>query len=211
MKPPLALALAASLAPGAALGASAPPSFEREIRVDGAGRVAVRLDRDVYEGARGDLGDLRVLDARGREVAFVVDRASPGGRSADVRPAVRNRGWRADGSATAVLDFGGRVAKRRLELRLSGLHARGDLQRAQGRALEGLAGGIGLETALGQRVDGQADAVDGDRFPEDEVGEGCLHSQTGARAAGRAAEKRTLILDEPRKHGESVYSVRHVA
>ncbi len=88
--------------------------------MDTAGRVAVRLDRDVYEGARRDLGDLRVLDAGGREVAFVVDRASPGGRAADVRPAVRNRGWRRDGAATAVLDFGGRVAKRRLELRLSG-------------------------------------------------------------------------------------------
>lgn len=116
----LSLALAAPFAAGVALGAPAPPAFERAIRVDTAGRVAVRLDRDVYEGARRDLGDLRVLDERGREVPYVIDGASPGGRAADVRPAVRNRGWRADGSATAVLDFGRRVGKRRLELRLSG-------------------------------------------------------------------------------------------
>jgi len=120
LRPPPALGLGAILATGVALASSAPPSFEREIRVEAAGRVAVRLDRDVYEGARSDLGDLRVLDARGREVAYVIDRTSPGGRAADVRPAVRNRGWRADGAATAVLDFGGRVGKRRLELRLSG-------------------------------------------------------------------------------------------
>jgi hypothetical protein len=116
----LALALAAPLATRVALAAPAPPAFEREIRVDGTGRVAVRLDRDVYEGARRDLGDLRVLDARGREVPYVIDGSSPGGRAADVRPVARNRGWRADGAATAVLDFGGRVGKRRLELRLSG-------------------------------------------------------------------------------------------
>lgn len=120
MRLPPALGLAAFLATGVALGSSAPPSFEREIRVEAAGRVAVGLDRDVYEGARRDLGDLRVLDARGREVPYVIDGTSPGGRTADVRPAVRNRGWRRDGSATAVLDFGGRVGKRRLALRLSG-------------------------------------------------------------------------------------------
>jgi hypothetical protein len=33
---------------------------------------------------------------------------------------IRNRGWRADGAATAVLDFGRRLGKRRLQLRLSG-------------------------------------------------------------------------------------------
>ena len=103
-----------------ALAASSPPTLERVVAVDVAGRVAVRLDRDVYEGARRDLGDLRVLDGRGAEVPFVVDRAQPDREEADVRPAVRNRGWRADGAATAVLDFDGRLPKRRLLLRLSG-------------------------------------------------------------------------------------------
>ena len=100
--------------------APAPPSLERDIQVDAAGRVAVRLDRDLYEGARADLGDLRVLGAGGREVPYVIDRGERGRRGEDLRPAVRNRGWRADGSATAVLDFGGRTGKHRLALRLSG-------------------------------------------------------------------------------------------
>jgi hypothetical protein len=104
---------------GAAL-AWAGASLERSVPVDAAGRVAVRLHREVYEAARPDLGDLRVLDETGREVPYVVDRAEPSSALSDLRPAVRNRGWRADGAATAVLDFGGRVAKGRLALRLSG-------------------------------------------------------------------------------------------
>ena len=96
-----------------------PPAFERPIEVNAPGRVFVRLDRDVYEAARADLGDLRVLDERGRDVPYVIDRGEPIGLQ-EARPAIRNRGWTADGSATAVLDFGGRLAKRRLQLRLSG-------------------------------------------------------------------------------------------
>ena len=73
----LAAVTAGALA-GAAAPVLAPPSFEREIGVDGARRVSVRLDRDVYEAARADLGDLRVVDERGREVPYVIDRAEPG-------------------------------------------------------------------------------------------------------------------------------------
>lgn len=108
------------LAAGALAVAAAPPCFEREIGLDGAGRVSVRLDRDVYEAARADLGDLRVVDERGHDVPYLIDRAEPAGPAAEARPAVRNRGWRADGAATAVLDFGRRTGKRRLQLRLSG-------------------------------------------------------------------------------------------
>jgi hypothetical protein len=123
LTPPRACLLATALLAGEALAAGpggAVPALEREIRVDAAGRVAVRLDRDAYEGAREDLGDLRVQDEGGREVPYVLDRAGPRGRGEDLRPALRNNGWRKDGSVTAVLDFGARVAKRRLELRLSG-------------------------------------------------------------------------------------------
>jgi hypothetical protein len=50
--------------------------------------VAVRLDRDVYEGARADLGDLRVVDGRGREVPYVIDRGAAGQFARECRPAV---------------------------------------------------------------------------------------------------------------------------
>jgi hypothetical protein len=109
-----------ALAAGTLALAAVPPSFEREITLDGAGRVSVRLDRDVYEAARADLGDIRVVDEGGHDVPYLVDRAEVAGPSTEARPAVRNRGWRADGAATAVLDFGRRTGKRRLQLRLSG-------------------------------------------------------------------------------------------
>ena len=102
-----------------ALAASSPPVYERPIEVAAPGRVSVRLDRDVYEAARPDLGDLRVLDERGRDVPYVIDRAERLGLP-EARPGIRNRGWSADGVATAVLDFGRRLGKRRLQLRLSG-------------------------------------------------------------------------------------------
>ena len=107
-----ALAVAAAPSP-------MPPAFERPIDVAAPGRLFVRLDRDVYEAARADLGDLRVSDERGRDVPYVIDRAEPPGLP-EARPAIRNRGWSADGAATAVLDFGRRLGKRRLRLRLSG-------------------------------------------------------------------------------------------
>ena len=105
--------------PVAAAPSSSPPAYERSVEVDAPGRVTVRLDRDVYEAARADLGDLRLSDERGRDVPYLIDRSEPLGLP-QARPAIRNRGWSADGAATAVLDFGRRIGKRRLQLRLSG-------------------------------------------------------------------------------------------
>jgi hypothetical protein len=113
---PLAPAFLAALAAAAA----APPTpFEREIRVAAPGRVAATLDRAVYESARLDLGDLRVLDDRGQAVPFLLDRGDRGA-SPETRPSLRNRGRRPDGAAVAELDFGGDLSKDRLALRLSG-------------------------------------------------------------------------------------------
>lgn len=95
------------------------PAFEREIRTSGTGLVSVRLDRHVYEGARSDLGDLRVLEAPATTAPYTLDRGfSPAGP--ERRPEIRNRGLVRGGAATAVLDFGERVTKTRLALRLSG-------------------------------------------------------------------------------------------
>lgn len=116
----LLLVVSATGAPALAAASSpAPPAWERPIEVVAPGRVSVRLDRDVYEAARADLGDLRVLDERGRDIPYVIDRGERLGLP-EARPGIRNRGWTADGAATAVLDFGRRLDKRRLQLRLSG-------------------------------------------------------------------------------------------
>jgi hypothetical protein len=84
----------------------------------------VRLDRRVYESARADLGDLRIVDERGALVPFLIDRGEASGPLVEVRPVVRDHVWLRDGAASAVLDFGGRAGRRRLRLELSGRNFR---------------------------------------------------------------------------------------
>jgi hypothetical protein len=93
------------------------------VEVETSGLFGVRLDRHVYEAARADLGDLRLLDRRGDDVPYVLDRGR-GPDRAEVRPRMRNRGHRPDGSATVVLDFGEQIDKDRLVLRLTGRNFR---------------------------------------------------------------------------------------
>lgn len=114
-----ALALAAVGVSAAGGAQPSEPAFEREIRVPVSGLVAVRLDRHVYEAARSDLGDLRVRDARGETAPYVLDRGVEGPQP-ERHPQVRNRGIVRGGAATAMLDFGERVVKERLALRLAG-------------------------------------------------------------------------------------------
>lgn len=107
----------------AALGlAAAPldvPRVERRIDVPRAGRVTVALDRDVYEHARPDLGDLRVMDEEDRPVPYLLERV---GEEVPVSktPVILNRGFVRGQSATVTLDFEGPVLKRELVLSLSG-------------------------------------------------------------------------------------------
>ncbi len=86
--------------------------------------MAVRLDRRVYESARPDLADLRVVDEGGGLVPFLLDRGRESGAGGDLHPIIRNRAWLEDGSASAVLDFGGRFSRRGLTLGLSGRNFR---------------------------------------------------------------------------------------
>jgi len=105
------------------LAAAAPdlerPRFERKIDVPQPGRVTVALDRDVYESARGDLGDLRIVDDQDRPVPYLLERVGEEAPTLQ-RPLMLNRGFVRGQSATATLDFGGPVLKRDLVLSLSG-------------------------------------------------------------------------------------------
>jgi Protein of unknown function (DUF3999) len=118
-------ALAALLGLAAAAGdPRSSPAFEREIVATGGGLLALTLDRHVYEGARPDLGDLRLADEEGREVPFALDRGGPPGTTVEREPRMRNAGRTKEGAATAVLDFAERVSKSRLGLSLSGANFR---------------------------------------------------------------------------------------
>jgi uncharacterized protein DUF3999 len=112
-------ALAAAILGLAAAHPPDRPTVERAIDVPRPGRVAVVLDRDVYEAARPDLADLRVVDAQDRPVPYLLERVSEQ-PPALKRPVLLNRGFVRGRSATATLDFEGPVLKRDLHLSLSG-------------------------------------------------------------------------------------------
>ena len=101
-----------------------PPAIEREIAARVAGRVALVLDRDVYDAARTDLGDLRVVDETGYPVPYLLERGLAGEVWEKVTPRLLNRHFVRGLTETVSLDFGGRVWKRDVSLALSGTNFR---------------------------------------------------------------------------------------
>jgi Protein of unknown function (DUF3999) len=93
--------------------------FERRIELEGQRRVAVWLDRPLYEFGRLDLGDLRVVDGRGRETPYILYRPQPAPELL-WQPAIVNRSYEPRKSARATLDMGAPARKNALELSLSG-------------------------------------------------------------------------------------------
>lgn len=98
---------------------AAAPVYERAIEVAAPGRTALVLDREVYEGARADLGDLRIVDDGGAFVPYWLEQRSsaPAPRH---EPQVLNQGFLRGGSASATLDFGSPTLKSELVVRSSG-------------------------------------------------------------------------------------------
>jgi hypothetical protein len=112
-----ATALAFALVPAAA-GAEA--AVERTITPAGPGRAVVTLDGAVYERARPDLGDLRVVDAAGADVPYLLERVEDETLLPAQRPRIGNRVFRRGQEAQATLDFGVPTLKSQLTLSLSG-------------------------------------------------------------------------------------------
>jgi hypothetical protein len=100
--------------------AAGPARVERPVHVPKAGFVVVTLDRDVYEHARMDLGDLRVSEAGGTEVPYLVQRAETDPPMAFRQPRRLNKGQLKGVGPTATLDFHEPVLKSELVLALSG-------------------------------------------------------------------------------------------
>jgi hypothetical protein len=97
----------------------APRDVTRPLELPAAGPAVVVLDRDVYEHARADLADLRVVDDQGREAPFLLVRVEDD-RVAVRRPAMRDVSFVRGQKAMATLDFGGPTLKSHLGLSLSG-------------------------------------------------------------------------------------------
>ncbi len=129
MRGALAAAAVLALSPAIAMAAA----VERAIVVPAPGRVALTLDAAVYEGAREDLGDLRVLDAAGTEVPYLVERAFDESPRPEQRPRIVNRAFTRGRQAEATLDFGGPTLKSQLTLTLSGENFRRRVK-VEGRA-----------------------------------------------------------------------------
>ena len=111
--------LAAAVLGMAAGPAQGRPTVERGIDVAGPGRVAVVLDRDVYESARSDLADLRLVDHLDRPVPYLLERVDEAPATVK-RPVLLNRGFVRGKSASVTVDFEGPVLKHELHLSLSG-------------------------------------------------------------------------------------------
>lgn len=112
------LALAASVL--LAAGPAPPPSFERGIDVARPGKVALTLDREIYERARPDLGDLRVVDETGAETPYLLERLGGEPEPKFREPLAINRGFVRGRSATVTLDLREPMLKSELVLSLPG-------------------------------------------------------------------------------------------
>lgn len=95
-------------------------AYERRIDAAAPGKVVVTLDRDVYERARRDLGDLRVFDDGDRQVPYLLEVAREGGDPAPRRPRLINRAFVRGESSSVTVDFGAPVLKSGLALSLGG-------------------------------------------------------------------------------------------
>jgi uncharacterized protein DUF3999 len=114
MRPLVAWTAAVLLAPAPSLAEVA-----RLIEHPAPGASVVALDRDVYENARADLGDLRIADDEGRETPYLLARAEerPG---PSTRPAMRDASFVRGRKTMVTLDFGAPTLKSHLTLALSG-------------------------------------------------------------------------------------------
>jgi hypothetical protein len=112
--------LAAALLLAAATPGEPPRgAYQRTVEAQ-PGKVVVTLDRDVYERARRDLGDLRVEDEAERQVPYLIEAAREAPDAPPRRPRVLNRVFARGQSSSLVLDFGAPVLKSELGLTLAG-------------------------------------------------------------------------------------------
>lgn len=88
---------------------------------DGTGEYCrLALTPDIYNAARGDLGDVRLVDTNGEQIPFVLAKPKDITKRQNYRPVVINRSTGADKAAMITLDFGKQVIKNSIEVETGG-------------------------------------------------------------------------------------------
>jgi hypothetical protein len=77
---------------------------------------ALVLTPDIYNVARGDLGDIRLIDTRGEQIPYVLAKPKDITQRQKYQPAVINRVITVDGAAMVTLDFADKVVKNSIEV-----------------------------------------------------------------------------------------------
>jgi len=96
--------------------------FQAEVTVeDGTGEYGrMILTPGIYDAARLDLADIRLLDARGEQVPYVVAKPKDIMDRFKYGPAIINRSTNSDGAAMVTLEFGRKVVKNSIEVKSGG-------------------------------------------------------------------------------------------
>ncbi len=81
---------------------------------------ALTLTSEVYNVARTDLADIRLIDRDGNQIPYVLARDEDRTETVRYNPAILNRSTDANGNALATLDFGGQTVKNSIEVETAG-------------------------------------------------------------------------------------------
>ena len=96
--------------------------YRAEVTIeDGTGEYCkLMLTRDIYDAARPDFRDIRLADAHGEQVPYVLVKPKDTTERLKYAPAVINRSTNVDGAAMVTLDFGKKVVKNSIEVMTRG-------------------------------------------------------------------------------------------
>ena len=96
--------------------------YRAEVTIeDGTGDYCkLMLTPDIYDAARPDFGDIRLVDAHGEQVPYVLAKPKDTPEERKYEPALINRSTNADRAAMVTLDFGKKVVKNSIEVTTRG-------------------------------------------------------------------------------------------
>ena len=96
--------------------------YRAEVTIeDGTGEYCkLTLTPDIYDAARPDLRDIRLVDAHGEQVPYVLVKPKDTTEERKYEPALINRSTSADRAAMVTLDFGKKVVKNSIEVMTRG-------------------------------------------------------------------------------------------